>query len=193
MAKHNAKTCLSEQQRLEMFGWILADSVYDLSIPAEVFRGYCAHSSENPPNKMLEGVVRMCRQSTVIGICKLYDAFRSYGDLLQNSPEELRERISKFLKHVEQKNYKFLRSKFIAHNFDAYEKYTYQDGQDAAESIFGSSVGELLEYLAWVKPANGSGYEGRYFPAFIASDAKEYVRGLVDLKPRVSMRNAEKD
>lgn len=168
-----------------MFGWILTDSIYDLSTPAEIFRDYCAHFSDKQPNPLFEGVVRMCRQSVIIGMCKLSDALKSYGDLLQDSPEELRERVSNLQKHINQKDYKFLRSKFIAHNFDAYEKYTYQDGQKVAESIFGNSVGELLEYFSWIKPASDADLDGRYFPSYIASDAKEYVRTLVDLKPRV--------
>ena len=191
MSKGNLKKKLSLDDQLQMFGWILTDSVYDLSVPPEIFRDYFSHFSKvenfskNGPDMMFEGVVRVCRFSTVMAICKLYDGLTKYSSLMGNAPEELRGRIKKFRKYVIEKDYRTLRSKFVAHNFDAYESYSYQSGQSIGENIFGSSVGDLLAYFEWIKPKPDQVSPDRYHPAYIASDTKEYIRTLTTLKPRV--------
>lgn len=189
MSKRNVKKQLSHEEKLQMFGWILADSVYDLSVPPEIYRDYFAHFSKQAPNPMFEGVVRMCRFSVVIAICKLYDALEKYNQLLMEAPAELKERVGSFKKYVLQKDYRTLRSKFVAHNFDAYETHTYNDGQRIAEGIFGITAGEALTYFEWIKPSKGNANPERDHPSYVASDVKEYIRGLVELVPRVLVQS----
>ena len=194
MSKQNAKKQLPRDEKLQMFGWILTDSVFDLSVPCEVFRDYYSHFSEQPTSPMFEGVVRMCRFSIVIAICKLYDALEKYNQLLIDAPSELQQRVRNFKKYVLLKDYRTLRSKFVAHNFDAYETHTYDDGQRIAEGIFGVTAGEALKYFEWIKPWKGERVcPDRDHPSYLASDVKEYVRSLVVLVPRVLIKPRSDD
>lgn len=185
MSKRNAKKELSKEEKLQMFGWILTDSVYDLSVPPEVYRDYFAHFSKTAPDLIFEGVLRMCRFSTVIAICKLYDALIKYNQLLIDAPDELKQRVDSFKKYVLAKDYRTLRSKFIAHNFDAYESHSYEMGHSIAENIFGITAGDALSYFNWIKPPTLAENSDRYHPSYIASDSKEYIRTLAILVPRV--------
>lgn len=185
MSKRNSKKALSNDEKLQMFGWILTDSVYDLSVPAEIYRDYYKAFDNKPPQPIFEGVVRLCRFSTVIAVCKFYDALEKYNHLLIDAPVDLKDKVKAFKRYVLDKDYRTLRSKFVAHNFDAYESHSYADGHRIAEAIFGITGGDMLAYFEWIKPSADNVGPDRYHPSYLASDLKEYIRSLVVLVPRV--------
>jgi hypothetical protein len=57
---------MTETEELQHFGWLLIDLIYDLSVPAVVFRDYLQHDSIPKDGQMFQGVSRMCKFSVII-------------------------------------------------------------------------------------------------------------------------------
>lgn len=188
MSRAKKKKELSETEKLQALGWLLSDSIYDLCVPAEIFTDYLHHYENRPPNEMLEGVVRMCRFSIVMAMCKLEEALKDYGKTYKDAPVELLGRIKRLRKHIQEKDYRTLRSKFVAHTFDSFGTHTYEDGQHIAEGIYGNTLGDLKVYFDWIKPPKDLVELQIESPVWIAYDLKEYVRTRVSLPPRISLR-----
>ncbi len=192
LSRGKMKTKLSESESQQELGWLLTDSIYDLCAPVEVFRNYLkvyesADSNTDNSQHMFDAVVRLCRHSVVMAICKLEDALVHHGRAYKDAPEEIMRRVKSFRKHFEDKKYRTLRSKFIAHNFDSYETHTYQDGERIASGIYGSTISDLKSYFDWIKPPEDCLELREESPAWIACDLKKHIQSRIDLIPRVPL------
>gem|GEM_PF-4811691 len=96
---------MTETEKLQHFGWLLIDLIYDLSVPAVIFRDYLQHDSVPKDGHMFQGVSRMCKFSVIIALCKLHDALRDHGQAVSTFPTELRAEVKNFRRFVAEKTY----------------------------------------------------------------------------------------
>ncbi|MGL6090626.1 MAG: hypothetical protein ACRC07_11345 [Pseudomonas paracarnis] len=175
---------MTEYERLQHFGWLLVDLIGDLSVAPVVYRDYLHHEAIPKDGPMFQGVSRMCKFSVIIALCKLHDALRDNGLAIKTFPEELRERVKWFRRYVKEKKLFTLRSKFAAHDFDDFDNYTYDDGNQMFSELVGSTLGENIAFFEFINPAdhrNSTGTMSHFVTAL-----KDHVKTLVDLRPRVS-------
>lgn len=177
---------MTEEERLQHFGWLLVDLIGDLSVAAVVYRDYLQHEAIPKDGPMFQGVSRMCKFSVIIALCKLHDALRDNGRAITTFPEALRERVKWFRRYVAEKKLFTLRSKFAAHNFDDFDNYTYDDGDRLFSDLVGSTLGENIIFFEFINPTDHEKSVGTM--SHFVTELKNHVKSLVDLPPRILPR-----
>ena len=175
---------MTQEERLQHFGWLLVDLIFDLSVASVVYRDYLQHKAIPKDGPMFHGVSRMCKFSVIIALCKLHDALRDNGRVITTFPEELREQIKSFRRYAAEKKLFTLRSKFAAHNFDDFDNFTYDDGDRMFSELFGSTLAENTAFFEFINPADHKKTSGTM--SHFVTALKDHVKTLVDLPPRVS-------
>ncbi|MDX9668049.1 hypothetical protein QMK50_24170 [Pseudomonas sp. P5_152] len=174
---------MTEEEKLQHFGWLLVDLIYDLSVAAVVFRDYLSHEAIPKNGLMFQGVARMCKFSVIIALCKLHDALRDNGRAISKFPDELKAEIKAFRRYAAEKSLFTIRSKFAAHNFDDFGNYTYDDGNRLFNNLVGSTLGENTAFFEFINPADHKNSVGTM--SHFVTDLRDYVKTLVELPPRV--------
>ena len=177
---------MTEEEKLQHFGWLLVDLVIDLSVAAVVFRDYLQHEAIPKDGPMFHGVSRMCKFSVIIALCKLHDALRDNGLAVSTFPEDLKAEIKSFRRYAAENSLFTLRSKFAAHNFDDFDNYTYDDGDRLFSKLVGSTLSENTAFFEFINPTDHKNPVGTM--SHFVTALKDHVKTLVDLPPRVTAR-----
>lgn len=165
--------------------WLLVDLIFDLVTPAKVLRDYLEQPDFDPESNLIRAVLRMTKMSTVIALCKLDDVLKDYGKSFVDVPSDLLDQKKRFRAYILEKKVFTYRSKFVAHNFDAFDTHSYEIGNEIAIGIFGETFGSHLEFFEWVSPPNsGPTFEG-YHPSFLATRLRDHLLQKNRPKPRV--------
>lgn len=177
---------MTDEEKLQHFGWLLVDLVFDLSVAAVVFRDYLHHDAIPKDGPMFHGVSRMCKFSVIIALCKLHDALRDNGRAISKFPDELKAEIKAFRRYAAEKSLFTLRSKFAAHNFDDFGSYTYDDGDRLFSNLVGSTISENSAFFEFINPADHKNSNGTM--SHFVTALKDHVKTLVELPPRIAAR-----
>jgi len=165
--------------------WLLVDLIFDLVMPSKVFRDYAAQPDFDPRTPGFRGVLRMCRNSTIIALCKLDDVLKDYGILFRDVPDDLAEQKKMYRKYILDKKVFTYRSKFVAHNFDAFDTHSYAIGNEIANGIFGETFGTNEAFFEWVSPQDPDPSFKGYHPAFIATRLRDHLLAKSRPAPRI--------
>jgi hypothetical protein len=98
-------------------------------------------------------------------------------------PPELRAEIKSFRRFVAEKNVFTIRSKFVAHNFDAFSSYTYEDGDRLLSNLLGSTLGENITFFEFINPSDHRNAQGTV--SHFVTALRDHVKTLVSLPPRI--------
>ena len=177
---------MTETEKLQHFGWLLVDLIFDLSVPAVVYRDYLQHDSIPKDGPMFQGVSRMCKFSVILALCKLHDALGDHGRAVSAFPAELRAEVKNFRRFVADKSLFTIRSKFAAHNFDAFSTYTYADGDRLFSNLLGSTLGENIAFFEFINPSDHRNAKGTV--SHFVTALKDHVTTLVSLPPRIQAK-----
>ena len=165
--------------------WLLVDLIFDLVTPAKVFRDYIEQPDFDPEGQLIRAVLRMSKMSTIIALCKLDDVLKDYGKSFTDIPDDLKLQRKLFRAYVLEKKIFTYRSKFVAHNFDAFDTHSYEVGNEIANGIFGETFGTNIEFFNWVSPPlPGPTFEA-YHPAFLATRLRDHLLQKKRPAPRV--------
>lgn len=177
---------MTETEKLQHFGWLLVDLIFDLSVPAVVYRDYLQHDSIPKDGAMFQGVSRMCKFSVIIALCKLHDALKDHGRAVSAFPDDLKAEVKTFRRFVAEKNLFTIRSKFAAHNFDDFSNYTYEDGDRLFSNLLGSTLGENIAFFEFISPSDHRNAQGTI--SHFVSALRDHVKTLVSLPPRIQKK-----
>jgi len=160
--------------------YLLVDQILDLKTATEVFRDYLAHDNFDAQSHFFWGVSRMCINSIVLNLSKLWEIINAYGKEIQGSPEHTRKKCFQLRKELEDKKIYEFRSKYVAH-ISSQEKgqkralLKTQEAETYLRNIIGKTVGDFMKFCDWVAPENGD-YEASVVG--IITELKEYCRTI---------------
>lgn len=175
----------TNEQRLEHLAWLLNDLVYDLVTPPKVLRDYLSQPECDPRSGAFLGIIRMCKSSAILAMTKLYDITNSYGKEIKDFPEDILGQVRTYKAYVQAKNLVRFRSKFVAHNFDAFADSSYAEGNTIANGIFGETLREHLNFFEWVSPADPEEIFIKYHVSYLVTRMRDHVISQVTPKPRL--------
>lgn len=175
----------TKEQRLEHLAWLLNDLVYDLVTPPKVLRDYLSQPDCDPRSGAFLGIIRMCKSSAILAMTKLYDITNAYGREIKEFPDDILDQVRTYKSYVQTKKLVRFRSKFVAHNFDAFVDSSYAEGNTIANDIFGETLGEHLNFFEWVSPADPEDTFVKYHISYLVTRMRNHVISKVTPKPRI--------
>lgn len=166
--------------KIEQLKWALVDSIFDLTIPAVLFRENQKRADFDPSIPYHLGLCRMCNSHTIIALSKLDEILKFYGKEIQSFPEPLKTKANKLKKEIEDRGAYAFRSQYVAHAFrgekgKTKEPISLKEGQAQIEKVVGNN---LNEFYTWVFPEQSLG-ENKDSVTSTVNELKEHCISLL--------------
>ena len=167
-------------ERIEHFKWVLADLIYDLTVPAEVFREYVHKDNFSPDNLIHAGVLRMTSNALIMSLARLWEVIRYYGQEINSFPENIKQGCNLVKKEIEDKKIYQFRSKYAAHVIDKDTKkpLSLSEGKRRYEIIVGTTIGDMNDFCSWICPENYASHQ-EYSVVKVVTDLRDHCLSIV--------------
>lgn len=141
-------------KKLNYLKWILADQIVDLTIATTSIREHIAAPDFEPTNQKSISYFRMCSNSLIISLSKLWETLDHYGKEINSFPEELKSNCRTLKSEIEHRKIYQFRSKYAAHIIDKETKQplSLKDGEKRYIAIVGSTIGDLINFCNCISP-----------------------------------------
>ncbi|MFT7404292.1 hypothetical protein [Zhongshania sp.] len=143
-------------EKLNHLKWVLVDQIVDLTIATTAIRDHIDAPNFQPESQKSIAYFRMCSNSLIVSLSKLWEALDHYGKEINEFPEELKINCRALKSEIERKKIYQFRSKYAAHIIDKDTKkpISLVEGEKRYSSIVGENIGDLINFCDWIIPEN---------------------------------------